>query len=109
LVTITFTDHHGTSRTIEHAPGSSVMEAAVESEVTGIEAQCYGAGVCGTCHVIVDDDWFGATGRKSDWEQDMLDALPLSRLTSRLSCQIVLSDAIEGARFNLPERQEALE
>ena len=109
LVTITFTDQNGTSHTIRHAPGSSVMEAAVENEVTGIEAQCYGAGVCGTCHVFVDKAWLGKTGQKSDWEQDMLDALPLSRPNSRLSCQIVLSDAIDGAGFVLLERQESLE
>lgn len=109
MVKVTFIDHEGRTTTIEHGAGTSVMEAAVEKEVQGIEAQCYGAGVCGTCHVYVDEDWFALTGAKSDWEQDMLDALPLSRATSRLSCQIVLSQAIDGAHFTLPERQESLE
>jgi len=109
VVTLIFTDQGGGARTIEHPPGCSVMEAAVEHEVTGIEAQCYGAGVCGTCHVIVTPEWFERTGAKSDWEQAMLDALPLARPTSRLSCQIVLSDHIDGAEFILPERQESLE
>lgn len=85
------------------------MEAAVEHEVAGIEAQCYGAGVCGTCHVYVADEWLAATGEKSDWEQAMLDALPLARATSRLSCQIVLGEQLEGAAFALPEHQESLE
>jgi len=85
------------------------MEAAVEHEVAGIEAQCYGAGVCGTCHVIVAEQWFTATGRKTDWERAMLDALPLARATSRLSCQIVLGERLEGAAFALPEYQESLE
>lgn len=109
MVRMTFTDGEGRSVTIEQGPGASVMEAAVDREVQGIEAQCYGAGVCGTCHVYVADEWFAATGDKSDWEQDMLDALPLSRPTSRLSCQITVSEAIDGASFILPERQESLE
>jgi len=109
LVRITFTDHLGDSTVIEHQPGSSLMEAAVDNEVIGIEAQCYGAGVCGTCHVYAEEGWFAATGSKTDWEQDMLDALPLARATSRLSCQIVLSENLEGAVFHLPERQESLE
>ena len=94
---------------IEHQPGTSLMEAAVENEVIGIEAQCYGAGVCGTCHVYAGEGWFAGTGSKTDWEQAMLDALPLARPTSRLSCQIVLSDQLDGAHFALPERQESLE
>ena len=109
MVRVTFTNGEGGSVVIERMPGGSVMEAAVDREVRGIEAQCYGAGVCGTCHVYVEDEWFAATGEKSDWEQDMLDALPLSRPNSRLSCQITLSDAIDGACFILPERQESLE
>ena len=109
MVRITFTDQLGDSTEIVHQPGGSLMEAAVEHEVPGIEAQCYGAGVCGTCHVYAEPDWFEATGSKSDWEQAMLDALPLSRPHSRLSCQIVLSDRIDGARFIIPERQESLE
>jgi 2Fe-2S ferredoxin len=109
LVRVTFTDQCGASRTIDHPPGASLMEAAVEHEVQGIEAQCYGAGVCGTCHVIVSEQWFAATGGRSEWEQAMLDALPLAHATSRLSCQIVLGEHLEGAEFTLPERQESLE
>ena len=85
------------------------MEAAVEHEVAGIEAQCYGAAVCGTCHVYVAEEWLEATGSKGEWEQAMLDALPLARPNSRLSCQIVLIDRLDGAEFVLPERQESLE
>jgi 2Fe-2S ferredoxin len=108
-VRIQFTEPAGTVRVIDHASGVSVMEAAVEHEIAGIEAQCYGAGVCGTCHVIVEPAWLAATGDKSPWEQDMLAALSLSRTNSRLSCQIVLGEAIDGARFVIPERQESLE
>jgi 2Fe-2S ferredoxin len=108
-VSVTFREPSGTLRSISHAPGTSVMEAAIEHEIAGIEAQCYGAGVCGTCHVYVEPEWFAATGSRSDWEQDMLDALSLSQANSRLSCQIVLSEGIDGAHFVVPERQESLE
>ncbi len=109
LVRVTFTDQLGHSVSIDHPPECSLMEAAVENEITGIEAQCYGAAVCGTCHVYVGPQWLEAAGEKSEWEQAMLDALPLARAESRLSCQIVLSDRIDGAGFILPERQESLE
>ena len=109
MVRVTFTDHLGSKVAIDHAPGCSVMEAAVENEISGIEAQCYGAAVCGTCHVYVEERWFEATGSKGEWEQAMLEALPLARPGSRLACQIVLSDQLDGAEFELPERQESLE
>jgi 2Fe-2S ferredoxin len=107
-VRLVFADGAGDQRTIEHLPGSSVMEAAVEHEIAGIEAQCYGAGVCGTCHLYVEAGRFADTGERSAWEDDMLDALTLSRPNSRLSCQIKVSPAIDGVVFTLPERQEAL-
>jgi ferredoxin, 2Fe-2S len=108
-VAIAFTQPDGSVRSIAKSPGASVMETAIEHEIAGIEAQCYGAGVCGTCHVYVDEPWLAATGSKSDWEQAMLDVLPLARANSRLSCQIKLSVAIAGAHFTIPERQESLE
>lgn len=104
-----FTQPDGSLRSIAQPPGASVMEAAVEHEIAGIEAQCYGAGVCGTCHVYVDEAWLAASGIRSEWEQAMLDALPLARANSRLACQIVVSAAIDGVRLTVPERQESLE
>lgn len=109
MVKVTFTDRAGQSTSVDAGAGASLMEAAVEHEIAGIEAQCYGAGVCGTCHVYVGDNWLDATGEKSAWEQDMLDALPLARPNSRLSCQIVVCGSVDGAQFFLPERQESLE
>jgi 2Fe-2S ferredoxin len=107
-VRMVFADAAGHRREIEHAPGCSVMEAAVEHEIAGIEAQCYGAAVCGTCHVYVEAERFADTGSRSPWEVEMLDALALSRPNSRLSCQIRVDAAIDGMVFTLPERQDAL-
>ena len=107
-VRLVFADVAGNRRQIEHAPGSSVMEAAVEHDIAGIEAQCYGAAVCGTCHVYVEAERFADTGSRSPWEVEMLDALALSRPNSRLSCQIRVDPAIDGMVFTLPERQDAL-
>lgn len=108
MVAITFIDHLNVAMAIDAPVGTSLMEVAVAHDIAGIEAQCYGAGVCGTCHVYVAPDWFGAAGAKSEWEQDMLDGLPLVRPASRLACQIRLDENLDGAMFALPERQDAM-
>ncbi len=92
--------------TIPIKPGSSVMEAAVAWDAPGIEAQCYGAGVCGTCHVYACERSI-ALSPKSEWEVQMLSDLPLARADSRLSCQIRFDERLDGAEFRIPERQDA--
>jgi 2Fe-2S ferredoxin len=81
------------------------MEAAVANNVSGIEAQCYGACVCGTCHVYVDPLWAKRVGGPSDWEGQVLDTLPLLRENSRLSCQIPLREELDGLIVHLPKYQ----
>jgi len=83
------------------------MEAAVAQSVPGIEAQCYGSGVCGTCHVYVANEWRGATGDPSEWEAEMLRSLPLAGPRSRLACQIKLTRALDGLVVETPLRQGA--
>jgi 2Fe-2S ferredoxin len=78
------------------------MEAAVENEVNGIDAQCYGACVCGTCHVYVSEDWSSRVGVCSEWEREVLAGLPLSAENSRLSCQILMHDDLDGLTIYLP-------
>jgi 2Fe-2S ferredoxin len=89
-------------------PGTTIMETAVANQVPGIEAQCYGAGVCGTCHVYVSDCLRDLLDPPSAWEQEMLDRLPLTRPCSRLSCQIRFEERLAGAEFQVPERQDAM-
>jgi ferredoxin, 2Fe-2S len=85
--------------------GTTVMEAAVANGVVGIEAQCYGACVCGTCHVYIEASWAERAGRGSDWEAEVLATLPLARSDSRLSCQIAMRDELSGLVVLLPEFQ----
>jgi 2Fe-2S ferredoxin len=75
--------------------------------VPGIEAQCYGAGICGTCHVYAQSD-AAALPPVSDWEKDMLANLELARPQSRLACQIKFEAALNGFEFLIPERQDAM-
>jgi 2Fe-2S ferredoxin len=102
---ITFIDSTGTSRTVEAEVGSTVMEAAIKNGIPGIEAECGGACACATCHVYVADEWQDKTGEPSPMEEDMLDFGFDVRPNSRLSCQIKVSDELDGLVVHTPERQ----
>ena len=102
---VTFIQPHGTEQTVDAEIGMTVMEAAVKNMIAGIEAECGGACSCATCHVYVDDSWAAATGSPDEMEEDMLDFAFDVRATSRLSCQISVSDALDGLRVRIPERQ----
>jgi 2Fe-2S ferredoxin len=102
---IIFIDHAGEKRPVEAAAGSTVMEAAIKNGIAGIVAECGGACACATCHVYVDDAWKEATGEPSHMEEDMLDFAFDVRPTSRLSCQIKVTDAMNGLTIHTPERQ----
>lgn len=102
---VIFVSPAGIKHAVEAKSGVSVMEAAVANNVIGIEAQCYGACNCGTCHVYVDAAWIGHVGERSFWEGEVLDTLPLARGDSRLSCQILMRDELDGLTVHLPEYQ----
>lgn len=102
---VTFIQPNGTEQTVDAEIGMTVMEAAVKNMIAGIEAECGGACSCATCHVYVDDSWAAATGSPDEMEEDMLDFAFDVRATSRLSCQISVSDALDGLRVRIPERQ----
>ena len=105
MAKITYIDSDGTSRTIEGETGSTVMETAIKNSVPGIEAECGGACACATCHVYVDEDWRAVVGDPSPMEEDMLDFGFDVRPNSRLSCQIKVSDELDGLVVRTPERQ----
>src|SRR5688572_30913514 len=105
MPSITFIDSEGTSRTVEAVNGSTVMEAALQNSVPEVEAECGGACSCATCHVYVEQAWFEKTGGPSPMEEDMLDFAFEVQPTSRLSCQIKVSDALDGLVVNTPARQ----
>jgi ferredoxin, 2Fe-2S len=105
MTKITFVAHDGSSRTVDAANGMSVMEAAIKNQVPGIEAECGGACACATCHVYVDESFAAAVGAASAMENDMLDFAVDVKPTSRLSCQIKITDALDGLVVRTPERQ----
>ena len=102
---ITYVDHAGTARTIDGEVGSTVMETAIRNNVPGIDAECGGACACATCHVYVDEAWADKVGPAEPMEQDMLDFAFDVRPNSRLSCQITVTDALDGLVVTTPERQ----
>lgn len=102
---IIFIDFEGTARTVDAVAGATVMETAIKNGVPGIEAECGGACACATCHVYVDEAWREKTGEPSPMEEDMLDFGFDVRPNSRLSCQIKVTDALDGLTVRTPERQ----
>lgn len=105
MAKITYIEHNGTEHVIDVANGLSVMEGAVKNMVPGIDADCGGACACATCHVYVDDAWRDKTGEKSDMEATMLEFAEDVEESSRLSCQIEVSDALDGLVVRMPESQ----
>ncbi len=102
---ITYITFSGKEHRIEAPLGSTVMENAVKNQVPGIEAECGGACACATCHVYVDSAWKQAAGAPEPMEEDMLDFAYDVRSESRLSCQITMTDALDGLVVRIPERQ----
>ncbi len=105
MAKINFMDFGGTVRTVEANTGATIMEAAIKNGIPGIEAECGGACACATCHVYVDEAWQEIVGAPSSMEEDMLDFAYDVRPNSRLSCQIKVTDALDGVVLRTPERQ----
>jgi len=102
---ITYIDNKENTQTIEVANGLTVMEGAVQNDVPGIDADCGGGMACATCHVYVTDEWFDKVPKKEDGEEDMLDMAFEPKKNSRLSCQIIVSDELDGLTVNIPSKQ----
>jgi 2Fe-2S ferredoxin len=102
---ITYKEHDGTVRTVEAEVGATVMETAIRNNVPGIVAECGGACSCATCHVHVDEAWSEKVGPPSPMEEDMLDFAFDVRPTSRLSCQIKVTDELDGLIVYTPSQQ----
>jgi 2Fe-2S ferredoxin len=105
MAKITFIGTDGTRYEVEAENGSTVMENAIRNGVPGIEAECGGACACATCHVYVADEWRAATGDSEPMEEDMLDFAYDVRPGSRLSCQIRVTDELDGLVVTVPEKQ----
>ena len=102
---ITYIEHDGTQHTVEAEVGSTVMETALKNDVSSVVAECGGGCTCATCLVHVDETWFEKVGPPSSEENDMLDAAFELKPTSRLSCQIKVTDALDGLIVRTPAYQ----
>ncbi len=105
MARITFEQPDGSQQVVEAEPGMTVMEAAKKNLVPGIEAECGGACACATCHVYVDAGWRAKVGKPGEMEEDMLDFAFDVREESRLSCQIRVTEALDGLLLRIPSKQ----
>lgn len=105
MAKITYVEHNGSEHVIDVKNGLSVMEGAVKNNIPGIDADCGGACACATCHVYVDEAWLSKTGDRSAMEESMLDFAEGVEPNSRLSCQIKVTDDLDGLRVTMPESQ----
>ena len=105
MTKIIYKDFQGNSRTIEVENGLSVMEGAIQNDVPGIDADCGGAMACATCHVYVEEKWFNNITKAEDAEIDMIDMAHEPKKNSRLSCQLIVSDELDGLVVTTPEKQ----
>tara|TARA_B100001750_G_scaffold207138_1_gene185272 strand:+ start:291 stop:611 length:321 start_codon:yes stop_codon:yes gene_type:complete len=102
---ITYIEHNGKSHEIEVANGLSVMEGAVQNNIPGIDADCGGSCACATCHVYVDEKWFIKLPKKDSAEEDMLDMAFEPKKFSRLSCQLTVTNELDGLVVKMPSKQ----
>ena len=105
MTKITYKDFQGNSKTIEVDNGLSVMEGAIQKDIPGIDADCGGSMACATCHVYVEDRWFDKIPKAEDAENDMIDMAFEPKKNSRLSCQIIVSDELDGLEVTTPKKQ----
>ena len=105
MPTITYIQPDGTSESVKAELGLSVMETAVDNGIDGIVAECGGACSCATCHVYVDAEWLNRLPAPDEHEDAMLDCVFDRHRSSRLSCQIEVTEEIDGLTVNVPENQ----
>ena len=105
MAKITYKDSQGNSKTIEVEKGLSVMEGAIQNDIPGIDADCGGAMACATCHVYVEENWFNKLTKAEDAEVDMIDMAYEPKKNSRLSCQLIVTDELNGLIVTTPEKQ----
>ena len=102
---VTYKDFQGNSKTIEVENGLSVMEGAIQNDVPGIDADCGGSMACATCHVYVEEKWFDKLPKAEDAEEDMIDMSHEPKKNSRLSCQLIVTNELDGLVVTTPAKQ----
>ena len=102
---ITYKDNDGNSKTINVENGLTVMEGAIQNDIPGIDADCGGSMACATCHVYVEEKWLNKIPKAEEAEVDMIDMAFEPKKNSRLSCQLTVSDELDGLIVNIPSKQ----
>ena len=102
---ITYIDNQDNAKTIDVEKGLSVMEGAIQNDIPGIDADCGGSMACATCHVYVEEKWLDKLPKAEEAEVDMIDMAFEPKKNSRLSCQIIVSEELDGLRVITPEKQ----
>ena len=102
---ITYVDYQGNSKTIDVENGLSVMEGAIQKDIPGIDADCGGSMACATCHVYVEEKWLDKLSKAEEAEVDMIDMAFEPKKNSRLSCQLIISDELDGLKVTTPTQQ----
>ncbi len=102
---VTYVSHDGTTTEIDVPAGNSVMQGAVDNMLDGIIAECGGSCSCATCHCYIDEAWLDKVPAASEMEKDMLECVLEPQDNSRLSCQINVTDELDGLVIKLPESQ----
>ena len=102
---ITYTDDKGISKTIEVEKGLTVMEGAIQNNIPGIDADCGGSMACATCHVYVEEKWLDKLPKPEEGEVDMIDMAYEPKKNSRLSCQLIISEDLDGLVVTTPAKQ----
>ena len=102
---ITYQDNQGNSKTIEVENGLTVMEGAIQNDIPGIDADCGGSMACATCHVYVPENWLNKLEKSQDAEQDMIDMAYEPKKNSRLSCQLIVTNELDGLKVTTPTQQ----
>ena len=105
MAKITYNNNDSKTHTIDVQNGLTVMEGAVQNDIPGIDADCGGGMACATCHVYIKEDWWDKLPNKEDGEEDMLDMAYEPNKFSRLSCQIIVSDELDGLEVSIPSKQ----
>ena len=105
MTKIKYIEFNGEEHEVDVQNGLTVMEGAIKNKIPGIDADCGGACACATCHVYVQKEWLSQLPSKEDTEEDMLDFAFEVKENSRLSCQLTVTDELDGLVVDLPEKQ----
>ena len=105
MAKITYIEHTNKKHIVEVSNNMSVMEGALQNNIPGIDADCGGSMACATCHVYIDKKWFDKLTKKDEGEEDMLDMAYQPNKFSRLSCQLLVSDELDGLILKIPSKQ----